>query len=177
MFYLVSYFPDSICLNHCACWVTHGCVPPSINHLELLELRPQLEDLGHKRKQSPFSGFILKYQPVMRTSDWWRDHSPWLCDCLKNKAAYVGFPVRKLPGQGDSFHFLLLIQKTRLNMRERLSLLFLPKSCIPKERSCLFFFDSYWVGKWPESSINNFLRPIIWKQSDSFLIYGISFPL
>lgn len=134
---------------------------------------------------------------------WWRDHSP--CDRVNvssiQQLAYASQLDRELPGHGDSFHFLLshpgapkflilmvklfyhisdhhflLIQKTRLNTSGSLSLLFLPKSCIPEERSCLFF-DSYWVDKWPESSINNFLCPIIWKQGDSFLIYEISSPL
>lgn len=68
MFSLISYFPDSTYLNYCACCMTHRCVPPPINHLELLEVRPQLEDLDRKRKQSTFSGFILKSQPMMRMS-------------------------------------------------------------------------------------------------------------
>lgn len=55
---------------------------------------------------------------------------------------------------GETPHFFSLVQRTRLSIGRRLSLLFPPKFCIPKERSYLFFFSDTWINKWQETSIS-----------------------
>lgn len=143
----------------------HMCLP-HISCSQLLAVRPQ-KDSGHKKKLKPFGGALFS-----NFNQWWDCYSlikrPQLLTVCVSQAQ--GSLLRRpwytenSPGKG-----------TLSSMRERMSIL--PKSCIPKERSCLFFPDTYWNNEWPKFSINNFLYPLVLKQCDFFPKLQDFFPI